>query len=85
MIGTIERTNGGRSDFSAATEAKACHICQYTTLPSKIKGMPPSARHRRERVPVTWNDLLRVMAGLVPAIHVFLAGIQPSKAWMAGT
>jgi hypothetical protein len=46
MIGTIERTNGGRSDFSAATEAKACHICQYTTLPSKIKGMPPSGSGR---------------------------------------
>ena len=38
-----------------------------------------------ERVALVLNHLFGVMAGLVPAIHVFLAASQRGKAWMAGT
>jgi hypothetical protein len=34
--------------------------------------MQPFSKRGLERVPVILNDLLRVMAGLVPAIYVFL-------------
>jgi hypothetical protein len=37
-----------------------------------------------EHVPVALNRSFTVMPAFVAGIHVFLAVLQPSKAWMAG-
>jgi hypothetical protein len=38
-----------------------------------------------EHFPVALNHVFTVMPAFVAGIHVFLAVLQPGKAWMAGT